>query len=92
MSTGNINITVLGGYLDGAVHTLPIGTRGIKLSHTGKAEDAITYVCVRGLDDRAYALHPITGYDKLVAINLAWKAATKAALGPTTEDETEKTE
>lgn len=87
MSTGNINITVLGGYLDGAVHTLPVTTRGIKLSHTGQEQDAILYVCVRGADNRAYALHPITGYAKLEAINEAWRRATTATLGPATEDE-----
>lgn len=71
MSTGRINITVLGGMLDGNVYTVPIDTRALSLTHTGREEDAVVHVCARAADGHAYALHPVTGMAKYEAINAA---------------------
>lgn len=79
VSTGNINITVLGGMFDGQIYTLPLDTRAVALSYDGTRAGQVQHVCVRGHDGRAYAIHPITGWNKLNALNLAWDAAIKAA-------------
>lgn len=89
MSTGKINVTVLGGMLDGNVYTVPLDTRALSLTHTGDSRDAVTFVCARAADGHAYALHPVTGMAKFDAINEAVNTVLTAMAGPPEARETE---
>ena len=60
VSTGKANVTVLGGYFNGEVFTLPVDTKAIKLQYA-EGMDPVVHVIVRGDDGHRYALHPLTG-------------------------------
>lgn len=80
MSTGKANIIVLGGMMDGQVFTMPLDTKALRLTWSGKLEDAVTFLVVIGDDGRRYALHPITGLDLLARVNQDWQESIKAVV------------